>query len=124
DLAMQFLHHLLHNGQSGPSAFELLLPYQPVKESKNAVVVFHVKTDAVIRNHDLTGIGKLLAGYINVWRPGVSAVLEGIVDQIGQNLQEAALPSTNTRQGKADGHFGALLENHRLPVPENGLNQV
>src|SRR4029453_8488184 len=122
DSAAHFVEQFLHYRQPGAGALEVLLPHQPVEQSKNAVVVLHVEPNSVISNLDKPRIASLMASDANRRWVHMSAVLQRIFDQVGQDLQQTALPRVDDRCGEADGHFGALIENCSIPIPQNNLD--
>src|SRR5688572_5094750 len=52
DPAAQLFHELLNDCESSTRPFEIFLTHKPIKQTENAVVVLHIKTNSVIRDCD------------------------------------------------------------------------
>ena len=52
------------------------------------------------------------------------AVLDGVVDQVGQDLHQTPLPGAHRRaNGNVERHLHVLLGDRQVPVPQNGLDE-
>ncbi len=73
------MHDFLADGQADAGAFILFPRMETLKRQEDAVEIFFVEADTVVRNRDLRkASGKLLAGNDDPWGEIMSMVFQGV----------------------------------------------
>ena len=124
DASALLLEHLSRDGQTGAGSLELLHAHQAVEQLEDAIVVLHVEADAVVADRQPPSPVEARGRDAQARWVGLAAVLDGVVDQVAQDLHQPPFPGLQRGEGDVHRHLHVLLLDDQVAVAQNHLDQA
>src|SRR5258708_33373854 len=93
------LDYALDGGQTNSGTFELILAEQTVEHTKELVRVFHAETNSVVANRNYSPTDSFHLAHLNDGALSWTSVLNGIVQQLYENLFHQSGIAIDSGQG-------------------------